>query len=477
MSTRVTAQLSSGHLWKLGNYTLKLSLAVGLMLILWIAWSAPDIASFLPIVFVALPIVWFLFQRPLLNLFVVLAGFILIAGYEEGFQVTEILYGLYFLGFLGHWFFKRLLLYQEPVFTKPEERVLILFLILVSLSFPLTVLFGGSMKEFMSEWLSLSLLAFYFPIKEAIERHEKGLYVILGVVAWVGMFVLIRNVLKFQDIVSGAEYGWQIARGRAVTNESLLLVPAIFSLAGVIFQTKWLPRLTLAALFLLFLAGVILTQSRGYWMAFLAGAIIMILLTPRRQKLTLLGMGAVTIVGVVGVGLIFFGDTVLLLVYGVAERFLSIMTATTQDISLVNRFKETSAVWESVRLNPILGYGMGVSYRVQDIILDITVVKAFVHNGYIALWYKFGIWGLGLMLFFLGSVVRNAVLAFRTEQETIVIRVACLAAAASFCALFLSAITSNPFYINDTMFIYAVLAGISGGCWSLVQSREATSIA
>ena len=153
------------------------------------------------------------------------------------------------------------------------------------------------------------------------------------------------------------------------------------------------------------------------------------------------------------------------------------MTATTEDISLVNRFIETSAVWESVRLNPILGYGMGVPYRVQDIILDITYLKAFVHNGYVALWYKFGIWGLGMMLFFLGMVVRNAVRAFKTSQETTVIRIACLAVAASFSALFLSAITSNPFYINDTMFIYAVLAGISGGCWSLVQSRETITVA
>lgn len=477
MSSQIAAQLSSNYFWKLGNYTLKLSLSIGLALILWIAWTAPDIAAYLPIVLVALPVVWFLFQRPLLNLFVVLAGFVLIAGYEEGFQVTEILYGLYFLGFLGHWFFKRLVLYHEPVFSKPEERVLIIFLVLVSLSFPLTILFGGSMKEFISEWLSLSLLGFYFPIKEAIERNRKGLYVILGVVAWVGMFVLIRNVLRFQDIVSSAEYAWQIARGRAATNESLLLVPAIFSLAGAIYQTKWRHRLTLGALFLLFLAGVILTQSRGYWMAFLVGAIIMILLIPRRQKLILLAMGAVTIVGVVSIGWILIGDTVLLLFYGVAERFLSIMTATTEDISLVNRFKETSAVWESVRLNPILGYGMGVPYRVQDIILDVTYLKAFVHNGYVALWYKFGIWGLGMMLFFLGSVVRNAVHVFKTKQETVVIRVAGLAVAASFCALFLSAITSNPFYINDTMFIYAVLAGISGGCWSLVQSRKAIPLA
>jgi O-antigen ligase len=119
-----------------------------------------------------------------------------------------------------------------------------------------------------------------------------------------------------------------------------------------------------------------------------------------------------------------------------------------------------------IKVNPILGYGMGVSYRVFDIIRDVTFVKSFVHNGYVALWFKFGLWGLGMMLFFLGSLIRRGYRSFRAEQAQMIYRLVGLAALACFAALFVSALTSNPFFRNDTTFIYGTLSGIVGGCYS-----------
>jgi len=438
-----------------------------------VVWAAPDLAPFVPIVLVGAVGLVILFQYALLNLCLVLSSFVLIAGFEEGFQITEIFYGLYYLSFLGHWYFTRLFLYREAVFRRPEERTLAIFFVLISLSFPLTILFGGSFSGFVSEWISLSFLGLYFPIREAIERNRRGLVAILSAVVLVGLYVLIRNVLNFQDVISSAEYAYEVARGRAVTNESLLIVPAILCLVFMLFQTRWIRRLSFATLFLAFFDGLLLTQSRGYWLAFLMAALVILLIVPFRQKLMLTISTAVTIVGVIVIGIAVFGDAILLLVYGVAERFLSIMTATTSDISLVNRFKEAMGVWEYVRLNPILGYGMGVEYRVHDIIYDVMIVKTFIHNGYIALWYKFGIWGMGMMLFFLGSVIRRAYLVFRSKNLESIVRLGGLVVVASFAAFFMSALTSNPVYINDAMFIISVLAGIGGGCWSLKLMRDA----
>lgn len=49
---------------------------------------------------------------------------------------------------------------------------------------------------------------------------------------------------------------------------------------------------------------------------------------------------------------------------------------------------------------------------------------------------------------------------------------AAIAILAAFMAFSVSANTSNPFYINDTMFIFSVMAGIVGGGYSL-QKRNA----
>ena len=465
--------LRHSSLLRIGTSVLSLCLIFGLSIVFWVVWTAPDLTPFLPLVLVGAVGLVILFQYPLMNLCLVLSSFVLIAGFEEGFQVTEILYGLYYLGFLGHWYFTRIVLYREAVFRRPEERTLVIFLVLVSLSFPLTILFDGSFSGFVSEWLSISFLGLYFPIREAIERNRQGLVAVLGAILLVGMFVLIRNVLNFQDVISSAEYAYEVARGRAVTNESLLIVPAIMCLVFMIFKTRWIPGLAFFALFLAFFAGVLLTQSRGYWLAFLMASLVILLIVPIRQKLILTISSIVTIVGIVVIGMAVFGDVILLLVYGVAERFLSIMTASTSDISLVNRFTEAMGVWEYVRLNPILGYGMGVEYRVHDIIYDVTVVKTFIHNGYIALWYKFGIWGTSMMFFFLGSVLRRAFLVFRSKDLESIVRLGGLVVVASFAAFLISALTSNPVYINDAMFIISVLAGIGGGCWSLKLIRDA----
>ena len=109
-----------------------------------------------------------------------------------------------------------IVLFREQVFRRPEEKALAIVLGIMSLAFPLTILFNGSVTGFVSEWLSLSFLGFYFPIREAIERNRFGLPVVLGAILLVGLLVLFRNVANFQDVISGAEYAFEVARGRAV---------------------------------------------------------------------------------------------------------------------------------------------------------------------------------------------------------------------------------------------------------------------
>ncbi len=473
----VTASLSgpsSRIFGRLGNGVLSACLAAGLGLSVLLAWKAPSLLPFFPVLLLAGIFAWYLFQHPLLNLCLVLASFVLIADFEEGIQPREVLYGLYYLGFLAHWFITRLFLYREKLFERREERVLFLFLILMSLSIGVTLVFGGSLRMVMGEWLSLSLLAFYFPVREAVERYPKGLHAMMAVIAWIGLFVLVRNVVNYQEIVLNATYAWQVTRGRAVTNESLLMVPAFLSLAYFLYARGWKYRLMLGGVFLAFFGGLILTQSRGYWVAFLLGTAFIFFVVPPRVRVHLFAVGLLSALGVFLIGYVVIGDYILLIATGFLDRFLSIGSAVSSDLSLVNRFRESAAVWEHIVNNPILGYGMGTPYQFYDLTFEFTFQRAFIHNGYIALLFKFGIWGLAMMLFFLGSIVRKAVRVFRSPTAPDYLRMACLGVAASFAAFALSANTSNPFYINDAMFIVAIMTGIVGGCFTLAGRRRAS---
>ncbi len=450
-----------------GSFLLWAAFGFGLLLILMITLKASWLIPVVPVVFlVGIAGLW-LFTKPLLNLTVVLCLFVLIADFEEGIQLTEVIYGLYYLSFLAHWFFTRWILEGKRIFSRHEDRLLLTFLVLVVLSLPLTMIMGGSIKGYIGELISLSLLTFYFPVKDAVERYPSGLKVMVGVVLFVGLFVLTRNMLGYRQILTDASYAWEVTRGRVVTNEGLLMVPAFFSLSSMLFVKGTKQKVIIAGFLALFLGGLILTQSRGYWAAFLFGSGILFLLIPLQKKIQMVSTGLLIGFSLLGLALLFFGDFVILIVSGLLDRFLSIATASSKDISLVNRLIETGAVWDKIKFNPILGYGMGVPYRVFDIIYDWSKVKAFVHNGYISLWFKFGIWGPTLFFSFLGITLRRGYLVIKKSENWQLPSIVCLAVIGSFAAFSISALTSNPFYINDPMFIVAVMTGLVGGSYSL----------
>lgn len=457
---------SDHYVWLSGAVVLRSAFALSVAIILLTAWQMPALVPFVPLFLLSAVGGWSLFRRPLANLTVVLCAFAVTAGFEKGIQVSEVLYGLYYLGFLAHWFFTRLILGGGRVFERTEDAVLFAFLVLIIITVPVTVVFGGSLGGVARELLSFSVLAFYWPVKEAVTRYKHGLEVMVGVVLFIGTFVLIRNFLNYQEIIASASYAWQITRGRAVTNEGLLMVPAILGISFFLYARSRTVRWSSVVAVVVFFAGLILTQSRGYWVAFLFGSGILFLLVPWTKKFKLAATAALAGLGAFAIGAYLFGDVLVLILTGLFDRFLSIATAVGADDSLRTRFSESAAVWEMIRVNPILGYGMGVDYRYYDFTVDVSYTRAFIHNGYLSLWFKFGIWGLCMVLFFLGTSVKRAYSVFRSAGTDMTVAATSLSIVCSFAAFSLVAITSNPFYLSDRMFLFAVLCGMAAGMYN-----------
>ncbi len=446
-----------------GSFILWSGFGFLLLILLFITWAAPDILPFLPFIFLAGAGAIVLFQYPLLNLATVMCGFVLIVGFSAGLGIGEALYGLYYLAFLGHWFFTRLILNGTDICPRREERVLLLFLILATATIPISFVFGAIPSFVMGEWLSLTMLGFYWPIKEAVEKHPKGLKVVLGSVIFVGLYVLARNLLEYRSDLANAEAVWQIATSRAITNESLLMVPGLFCIVLFLRTRSWWGRAFFLGAVLGLFAGLILTQSRAYWVAYFLGAGITFLFVPGKDKLRMLTVGVLSAAGVFAIAYIVLGEYLLLVLTGLFDRFLTLETAVTKDISLINRFLEAKGVWLHIKVNPVLGYGMGVPYRFFNITYLYSESKTFVHNGYVALWFKFGIWGTGMMLFLM---LRFWMLSFGNWWKKLAAptpRIISLAITGAITALAVTATTANPFYQNDLMFMYAVLWGIVGG--------------
>lgn len=451
--------------WRWGRLVLGAGLALGLLLVVFFAWAAPDLLLYFPIVLLAGAGAWFLFRHETLNLCMVLAGAVLIAQLEEGLQATEVLYGLYYLTFLAYWFGTRLLIYGEhnEVFRTGESRAIFLFLILVTLSIPLSLFAGSSAKGLLSEWIAYAMLGLYFPVKELCARHRHGVKYVLLVIGWIGLFTAVKNLVNYQAILASATQAWQIVKGRVSANDTLLAFPSLFYLVLLIFSDRWRTRLPLLLAFLLYFSGLILTQSRGYWVSFLLGAFVMFVLVDRRYRLRLAGFGALGFLGAIGLGAIFVPEYLFLILSALGERFVSLGSAGSSDISLINRFYESAAVWEYIKDNPILGHGMSRKYFYFDITEQATRVDWFIHNAYVALWYKFGIWGLGLVVYFWAMSWWRGIQAFRTRHAELLPRLAGLGATMCLTAMALAANTSNPFGLDDSVFIFSVACGVAAG--------------
>lgn len=432
----------------------------GLLVLLALAWWAPELLPLFPILLLGTAGLVYVVQRPFVHLCVVLAASALIIEHKPGIQPQEVAYGLYCIVYLGSWFFAEIGLRRKNPFDTPEAKALAGFLLLVVLMLPLSVFFGGTARLILRELTALVLLAFAFPMKAAIARHRHAVRTFVLIGAGLAIFIAVRNLFTYQSILHDAERIADMLRGRVDANVAILAVASIFASVFLVYVERLRRAALYLALFGLFFSGVILSLSRGFWVSTVFGFVVLFVVVERSRKVRIAWMTAGGGLAILALGFIFFGDFVLLFVYGLIERFSTIQDAATKDISMLGRIYESRGAWAYIVKNPILGHGIGAPFTFHSILSRTTITQTFVHNGYVALWYKFGVVGTLLVLFWwLGSMVRGVRL-FRRADLPMFHRLIALAAAASLSIFILSTITSNPFYHKDYLFTLAYLVGL-----------------
>jgi O-antigen ligase len=466
MAVPASAELSPlpSAVWRWGHRLLWAGLAGGLGLTLVLAWLAPHLLPLVPLGLVGLVGAGFLFQRPLLNLTVVLFGFTIVLNPNPGVQLPELLYGLYYLAYLGHWYTRHLLISPVPVLRSIEDRTALFLLVAgVTLSLILAAALGHPLEYVRTDLQGFLMFAFYFPVKEACRRHKIAPYLVAGVVVWFGVFVATRNFLNFRQILLGATEVWHVADARPGFNElHLMVAPLILLVLTLVVRERRLQALSLA-LFLFTFAGLILTKSRSFWVSVALGVLTLYVLFERdrrRRMLVLMGAGVALCAGLV---IVFFGDLAVVLFQGLINRFGTLQSAATQDMSLVNRFNEASALWVRIKANPWLGYGLGAPYDYYSWVYSATLRWTYIHIGYLGLWFKLGLWGMVGMLLFWARATWQGLRVYRNASASPLHRALGLAAVSALVAMTLTTITHNPFMTMDTMIVFAMLTGIAVG--------------
>ena len=231
----------------------------------------------------------------------------------------------------------------------------------------------------------------YFPLREYLEdeRFKKVLgYILIITLA----FVLIRNFIYYRQILAQALLPWQAENARVAANELIVVIGCSLTLATASITESKRLQIISTGLFMVFLVSLVLTQSRGYWVAGFMSVIVIFLVVNKKGKLRII----LTAFSLLSIGFvlasILFVDLLDLILNALNERLKSIGSVS-KDNSLQDRWLESKTVFNLILQNPIAGYGFGTEFTRKRLFFDFFIQTSFIHNGYLGAFFKFGILG------------------------------------------------------------------------------------
>jgi O-antigen ligase len=462
------------RLLRIGEWTIGLIALSAIALALSLSLISPTLGLLVPgAVFGLAAMIWVL-SHPIWSVAAMIGAFVLVLRPQDGLAIGDLIFLAYYLAFLARWFTPRIMEWKRHV-IRPEDVALLLFFAIVIASIPVSLVFGAQLSDLVAQLLALSVLSLFFPIRDVCTRYPHGHLVMTGALMAVVTFAALRNLAQYQEIVLSAQQAWQFTTARVWVNDSLMMTGSVMGMVMTLFARRMMHKVGFGLIFAASLVALVMTQSRGFWVAFLVGAVVIFLMVDRRRKVQVLVAGALSAVAVGAVAALWLSEFLPLIVAGLTDRFGSLGTATTADISLVNRFVESRAVFTKILLNPVVGYGIGVPFSFYDITWDATMTGTFIHSGYLSLWYRFGIFGLVFVLFFWATAAWNGLRTFRGSVNSLSLRACGLATAAVLIAYILPAQTSNPFVLIDSLFLFTCLSAIAGGV-RIRAEREAQEV-
>jgi O-antigen ligase len=452
-----------------GTAVLWMGLLCSIAVVLGLVWAAPDVLPLVLVVTVGVGVVAFLLRRPDLHLYTVLLCSAVVLHHKPGVQLTEVIYGLYAMFFLATWF-ARDLAGRRSLLASTETKTLLLFGLYVAALIPVAFMQGGTAHTVVREITSLTMLAFLFPIREVCERSERGVRVVVTIGLLLSLFVVVRNMFMYQSALNDAAQLSEMIVGRVIANDHVLAASALASFVFLLHTSRpWAVART-AVVFMLMVGGLLLTMSRGFWLAFIWGMLFIVVTVDRQRKARIVVYGTIAVLLLVAIGVLFFGSFVTLYFENLVDRLFSVGDSLTRDVSMLGRVYEAEAALGHIAENPVVGHGAGVPFTFTTILSRTETTVTFIHNGYVYLWYAFGLVGSGLMLALWGRAIWAGLQAYRADGAPELVRLAGLASAASLFAFTLSAMTSNPFWHKDYLLGLALLMGLAYGTRARAES-------
>ena len=410
---------------------------------------------------------------PAASLLAVLALSLVTLGADEGVDALDVAFGVALVLYIAAWYGIAVVGGLRLIRTHTDVAVALFLLAGGVGGGLLSVVSHASGVDLRSDLTCLLVFGLFFPVRELCARSPNGPRIIAAAIIGVGLVASTTNALRLLNVLTGASAAYELVDVRLASGEIQIIGALSIALVWLSVARRRVSQIVLFGLVAFLIAGLILTKSRGSWLTAAVGMLVTALAVPWSVRAR---MGVAVVGGAIGAavaGVAVAGAQVVLIGVGLLKRLTSISTAATGDISLLNRYAESAATWDAIAANPILGYGWGVPVIRYDLIIDATFRWGFVHNGYLWLWHKVGLWGLLLFVLPLLGTIWHGIRTARLARVPIEERALAAGGAGALVAFGLLALPSNPFAVLDQMLIVAVVLGFTSGLW--VRSRAPSS--
>lgn len=394
------------------------------------------------------------FRYPKLYLLIYLGICTLFFDSQDGITTFDLIYflafGFYFLIYFLPW-----LLTLSIELESALDKLFLALLFILGLGIILGILMGAPPVKIFGDTAYYLAIPSYFGFRRLAQdtSYRRAIFLLLmGII----LFITVRNILNYRQLLIAAYLPWQAENARIATNEVVILFGASFTLCSTVLSKNY--KITILSLIGLgvMIGTLILTQSRGYWLAFIVTGLAVFLVVRTSDKwrmiLIFVSVGFISLV----IAQFLLGNFIDIVFSALAERFSSI-TSNKLDVSLLERLYESQAVVEKIMSNPIIGYGAGTGYRRELLFQNYVETRTFIHNGYLLVWYKYGLPGILIFLAISYHILVKSYRIFKNNSNS-TIRLIALSIFSTYCGMLLVNNTSPQFYQFDSLYVISLMS-------------------
>lgn len=412
----------------------------------------------LPLVILGITYVVWSYKRPEYVLGTIILLHILILERSESISVPEIVFGLYFFGFVAFWFVRELLIRDTRIVRSSLDGFLLAFLALCFVSIDLASSKDASALKGLREFLTIATFLLYFPGRDVMKK-KNGRYIVLAAYVILTVVLAAKNLINYRSSLNAATYTWEILSGRKASNAHFFVATTIFSTALFATLRTWRTRILVFGLLLFSVLALFVSFTRGFWLGTLLGLGVLFILFEKEPRWRLVRIGLV--VSLLSAGLVYAmgGEIGTSVLQSLLRRFTSSEGAFT-DISFMNRIVESRAALAMFEKNPLVGNGFGATFHYFSLLTKTTFESWYIHNGYLFLLFKVGILGTVLFLGFVYNLLKQGLIVSRKLGSVPVLRAAVRSVLGIMAAFMLIALTSDMFIEKQSLLIFVLSASL-----------------